>query len=346
MFNGAGTFVLVAGNPVVTGTVISTNWANNTLSDIANGLSNTITKDGQTTPTANIPLGGFKITNSAAATTNGDLVRFEQISNLAQAQFAQCVLTRSGANLLLSPLNGNQILINGIRQVVPVAGVSLAPTGTAAATMYYIYVFMVGAVMTLEFSTTVRAVDATTGMPIKSGDPTRTFVGLAVSAAAGAWSTRVLLVISYFNRRSLTDKSWFTTVRTSSNATYPVFTETNTEIQVPFLTFGNEYVSSVFDGAGSNPSGTSNAYVYSSIGFDSPANPTAATPEDGAFGTGSAVPGALIGCHAEARRGPSNPLSEGLHFATQLSSATLANCQFSGSASPGQRCALQVTVQG
>jgi len=55
-YNGAGVFsTYTPGNPVVAGTVISSTWANNTLNDIANnGLSNAITKDGQTTATAGI----------------------------------------------------------------------------------------------------------------------------------------------------------------------------------------------------------------------------------------------------------------------------------------------------
>lgn len=85
-YNGSGTFVLVSGNPVVTGTTISSTWANNTLNDIATGLSTAITKDGQTTPTANIPMGGYKVTGAGAATTNGDLVRYEQVASLRQAQ--------------------------------------------------------------------------------------------------------------------------------------------------------------------------------------------------------------------------------------------------------------------
>lgn len=85
-FNGSGVFSLVAGNPVVTGTTISSTWANSTLSDIATGLSTTLTKDGQSTPTANIPLGGFKMTGSGAATLNGDLVRFEQVPAMSQSQ--------------------------------------------------------------------------------------------------------------------------------------------------------------------------------------------------------------------------------------------------------------------
>lgn len=76
-FNGSGSFTLIAGNPVVTGTTISSTWANNTLSDIATGLSTTITKDGQTTPTANIPMGGYKITGLGEATLDGEALRFQ-----------------------------------------------------------------------------------------------------------------------------------------------------------------------------------------------------------------------------------------------------------------------------
>lgn len=66
--NGSGTYVLPAGNPVVTGTTISSTWANNTLTDIASGLTTSIAYDGQTTPVANLPMGGFAHTNIANAT--------------------------------------------------------------------------------------------------------------------------------------------------------------------------------------------------------------------------------------------------------------------------------------
>lgn len=79
--NGSGTYTLPAGNPVVTGTVISSTWANNTLSDIGTALTQSVAKDGQTTPTANLPLGGFKLTNVAAATTLTDYLRADQGQN-------------------------------------------------------------------------------------------------------------------------------------------------------------------------------------------------------------------------------------------------------------------------
>lgn len=81
-YNGSGVFSLVAGNPVVTGTIISSTWANNTLSDIANnGLTNALTKDGQQTPTGNIPMGGFRLTGLGDAVNLQDATTAKQIQN-------------------------------------------------------------------------------------------------------------------------------------------------------------------------------------------------------------------------------------------------------------------------
>lgn len=79
--NGSGSYSLVAGNPVATGTVISSTWANTTLSDISTALTNSIAKDGQTTPTANLPMGGYKHTGLGAGSTAGDSLRYEQLFN-------------------------------------------------------------------------------------------------------------------------------------------------------------------------------------------------------------------------------------------------------------------------
>jgi len=79
-YNGSGVFNLYTpGNPVVTGTTISSTWANNTLTDIATGLSTAITKNGQTTITANLPMAGFIFTGLGAGTTAGHSVRYEQV---------------------------------------------------------------------------------------------------------------------------------------------------------------------------------------------------------------------------------------------------------------------------
>jgi hypothetical protein len=95
-FNGTGTFVInSSGQPVVSSTVISATVFNALTADLATGLSTCITKDGQTTPTNNIPMGGFKLTNLGAATVGTDAVRLSQL----QAGTAQ-LLAVSGTDTL------------------------------------------------------------------------------------------------------------------------------------------------------------------------------------------------------------------------------------------------------
>ena len=81
-YNGSGTFnINSAGQPVVTGTVITSTAFNALTADLATGLSTAITKDGQTTPTANIPMGTYKITGLGAGTVATDAVRLSQLQN-------------------------------------------------------------------------------------------------------------------------------------------------------------------------------------------------------------------------------------------------------------------------
>lgn len=72
----SGTFSLVSGNPVVTGSTISSTVQNNTMSDVAtNGLSLCLLKDGSQVVTANIPFAGFRLTGIGAPTATGDALR-------------------------------------------------------------------------------------------------------------------------------------------------------------------------------------------------------------------------------------------------------------------------------
>lgn len=63
MRNGAGTYQLPPGNPVIAGTTIESTWANSTMSDIAVALTASLTADGQTNPVANLPMNGFRHLN-------------------------------------------------------------------------------------------------------------------------------------------------------------------------------------------------------------------------------------------------------------------------------------------
>ena len=76
-FNGSGTFnINSAGQPVVTGTTITATAFNALTADLGTGLSTTLTKDGQSTPTANIPMNGFKLTGLGNATASNDAIRY------------------------------------------------------------------------------------------------------------------------------------------------------------------------------------------------------------------------------------------------------------------------------
>jgi hypothetical protein len=83
-YNGSGTFnINSAGQPVVSGTVISSTAFNALTADLGTGLTTALTKDGQTTPTANIPMGTYKITGLGAGTVATDAVRLGQLQNFA-----------------------------------------------------------------------------------------------------------------------------------------------------------------------------------------------------------------------------------------------------------------------
>jgi len=98
--NGSGTFNLVAGNPVVTGTTISSTWANSTLSDIANGLTQSVAADGQTPITGALQMGSNKITALADGTVSTDAINLGQLTT-AVAGFGT-IATQNANNVAIT----------------------------------------------------------------------------------------------------------------------------------------------------------------------------------------------------------------------------------------------------
>lgn len=80
--DGSGDFTRVAG-PYVGGTTILKDNINDEMSDIATALSDSINKAGTKAFAANQPMGGFKLTGLAAGSSNGDSVRYEQLTGLS-----------------------------------------------------------------------------------------------------------------------------------------------------------------------------------------------------------------------------------------------------------------------
>src|SRR4249920_2606368 len=67
-----GTFTLEAGNPVQEGTIIDVNWANPTLTDIADALTDSLARDAKGGMLANLGMGGFQITDLGGGTLGTD----------------------------------------------------------------------------------------------------------------------------------------------------------------------------------------------------------------------------------------------------------------------------------
>jgi hypothetical protein len=247
------------------------------------------------------------------ANTFTALQQAQLLANL-NIKFGQCVLAKSGANIVLTPKGGgNLITINGLPCSVPAAGVSLAATGLSVGTEYNIYaVATAGVVTSLEASTTAHSMSSTTGnvgVEIKTGDDTRSMVGRVriITGPAFADTITQRFVRSWFNRIAIRLRGIFTASR-SVNAT--TFTEINTEIRVEFLIWADEIVQMALNAPVMVVSGTS-TYGMATIGFDgvSDFNDQAGTW----YGSTSGVIQPMM-----TYAGVKDGLSEGYHYATVI----------------------------
>lgn len=116
--NGSGTYTLPAGNPVVPATVISTTWANTTLSDIATALTGSIAADGQTPMSGNLNMGNNKVTALANGTNPTDAVTYGQFINPTFT-----TLTVSG----VSTFNGTANFLSTDDILIPVGSTAQRP---------------------------------------------------------------------------------------------------------------------------------------------------------------------------------------------------------------------------
>ena len=122
-YNGSGTFnITTAGEPVVTGTVISSTAFNALTADLATGLSTAITKDGQTTTTVRVPFAqgiSSTLTTDATSATTGSIITAGGIST-QKALWVGTTANIAGAVTLTTPL-----------------ATSSGGTGTSVATPYF-----------------------------------------------------------------------------------------------------------------------------------------------------------------------------------------------------------------
>ncbi|MFF2322060.1 hypothetical protein ACFVTJ_13485 [Agrobacterium sp. NPDC058088] len=200
------------------------------------------------------PLARGALTAGAVATLIFDAAAW-RLADLSLSEipvnFGQCRLSvQSATSLLLSPFSGNSLVINGTPVKIPSAGVTLSNAGLAANTVYNVYAFLAGASLTLEASAVGHAADVSTGVEIKSGDPTRTLVGKIRTNATSnfADTTSYRGCINWFNRRQLNVTGGSGTNSTSSAG----YIDMGGPISCSFLAWGDEALFSIVNGYARN----------------------------------------------------------------------------------------------
>lgn len=246
--------------------------------------------------------------------------------------FGQCRLVKSGANIVLQRHQGLWLTINDTVCAIPSAGVSLAATGLTPGTLYYIYAYMSGATMTLEASATAHSSNTATGIEIKTGDATRTLVGMARPITGPAWSDLInqRFVVSYFNRRPIRCQAGLG-AGTTSTSTTPA--ELSTTLRNEFLAWADSSYSFTFDGYASN--NTLSASVVSYIALD-----------------GAVIEGFSAFVNNVVNQvGPVSATSivdttEGYHYTTPFVNVSSGTGTWTGAGTTGTRCSLKGLILG
>jgi hypothetical protein len=129
-YNGSGTFSInTAGQPVITGTVISSTAFNALTADLATGLSTAITKDGQTTTTSRILFAqgiSSTLTTDATSATTGSIITAGGIS-MQKALWVGTTATIAGATTMAG-ITATSLALGG----ATLGSNALAVTGTTA----------------------------------------------------------------------------------------------------------------------------------------------------------------------------------------------------------------------
>lgn len=238
--------------------------------------------------------------------------------------------------LTLAPRNGGFLWVNASGQAngsmnwpVP-AGLTVSNAGLAANTLYYIYGRVTAGALTIDTPSTTGYAIAANGMPQKSGDVTRTCVGLVATDSGGLFNTN--LVRPYFQRPLQRNRTQFSTDRTVSSSS---FAEINSEIRNSFVVWAGE-----------------NVEFHTTGSFSCAANQSAAT-QISFDGGATEQESVAVAANSSTNRGPcaingvKTGLSEGLHFATLYGASGAGTATWNGSNTAGTaQVTLIIALQG
>lgn len=242
------------------------------------------------------------------------------------------------------PFSGNLIKINGQFYQIPLLGIAglantsvfvngVANTNLSASTLYYVYAFINGGIITADFSTTIYANSAAPnniGTVIKTGDDTRSLIGTTFTNASSQFIDGQ--TASWFNRRL---KFSVTTISSNSTISSTTFTEFSSAWRSTFVTWGDEAVHAQFTGTAFLTVAGDNAIT--ALSFDG------TTPVD----TGVAQSNATTALTGAVANGTSF-LSDGNHYATVIGKELTGTggLTIAGSSVSGQRGAVTVWFRG
>lgn len=200
-FDGSGNFSpSPAPNfPAVSGATISSTYYNNVVNDLASGLSNTLTRDGQGKPSANINWNGKNLTNVGTLGAIVGQIGTLQLTNALGIAYGGTALTGT-------PANGQLLIGNGV-------GYTLA--GLTAGT----------GITVTPGAGSIQIASSATGMTYPGA-------GIAVSTGA-AWATSLTApggaIVGTTGAQTLTNKTLTSPTINTPAITTPTFTGTPVE---------------------------------------------------------------------------------------------------------------------
>ena len=171
---------------------------------------------------------------------------------IARALDGQCRLVAASANVVkLMPFNGNGLVVNGVVQQIPAAGVTFNISGLSKPSTNFVYAYMTtgsNPTLAIEAVPTGYTFD-NYGRANKTGDATRRLVGMIRVNSAGSITASAFQILSFFNRRAIVDNLAFSNISTSSTSRALITSQ-------GFLSWAGEFPAIYFLGyAANNTSG-------------------------------------------------------------------------------------------
>jgi hypothetical protein len=199
--NGSGTYNLPAGNPVVTGTTITTTWANTTLNDIASALTGSVAADGQTPMTSSLNMANNKIisvtdptsaqdaatknyTDTAITTATSGLssTYLTKANNLSDVTSASTSRTNLGLGTIATQAASAVAITGGT-----ISGVSLNASDLSSGTVAF---------ARLPTGSVLQVVQASYSTSVSNATSTYADTGLTASITPKFSTSKILVIVS------------------------------------------------------------------------------------------------------------------------------------------------------